>query len=107
MDLSLVREIMGSTPFFSAGGWNDKNSWSVLELGSCDALLYGRYFLSSPDLVDRLKYGHPLEEYDRSKFYYVLSRIVSIITRTTSFGSRRILKLSKGGAAGCEARYVE
>ncbi|KAF2495866.1 oxidoreductase [Lophium mytilinum] len=68
-DLSYFREIMGSTPFFSAGGWNDKNSWGVLESGACDALLYGRYFLSNPDLVERLKHGWPLERYDRATFY--------------------------------------
>ena len=34
-----------------------------------DGLLYGRYFISNPDLVDRLKTGKPLAPYDRSRFY--------------------------------------
>jgi 2,4-dienoyl-CoA reductase-like NADH-dependent reductase (Old Yellow Enzyme family) len=69
VDLSSFREIFGSTPFFSAGGWDDTNSWGVLESGKYDALLYGRYFISNPDIVDRLKHGIPLSEYDRSRFY--------------------------------------
>ncbi|CCH60834.1 hypothetical protein TBLA_0D03340 [Henningerozyma blattae CBS 6284] len=30
---------------------------------------YGRYFISNPDLVDRLENGLPLNSYDRSTFY--------------------------------------
>lgn len=69
MDLSPFRAIFGSTPFFSAGGWNDTNSWGVLESGKYDALLYGRYFISNPDLPKRLKEGISLAPYDRSRFY--------------------------------------
>lgn len=53
VDLSLFREIMGETPFFSAGGWNVNNSWNVLESGKYDALAYGRWFLANPDFVER------------------------------------------------------
>ena len=60
---------MGNTPFFSAGGWNDTNCWGVLETGECDALVMGRYFLSNPDLVERLRLGKPLTKYDRATFY--------------------------------------
>ena len=60
---------MGSTPFISAGGWNDTNCWGVLESDDYDALAIGRYFISTPDLVERLKLGRPLSKYDRSTFY--------------------------------------
>lgn len=53
VDLKLFREIFGDTPFFSAGGWNDKNSWGVLEENTYDALAIGRFFLANPDLVER------------------------------------------------------
>ncbi|KAF5001168.1 hypothetical protein FGRMN_1192 [Fusarium graminum] len=69
VDLSLFRSIFGDTPFFSAGGFNDVNSWGVLESGRYDALLYGRYFISNPDLVERLRNGWPLQSYDRATFY--------------------------------------
>ncbi|KAI1213967.1 FMN-linked oxidoreductase [Annulohypoxylon truncatum] len=70
-DISLepFRKIFGETPLFSGGGWNDKNSWGVLESGAYDALVYGRYFISNPDLVEKLRRGLPLSHYDRSTFY--------------------------------------
>jgi 2,4-dienoyl-CoA reductase-like NADH-dependent reductase (Old Yellow Enzyme family) len=67
--LDMFREIFGETPFFSAGGWDDTNCWGVIESGKYDALLYGRYFISNPDLVSRLKRGMPLAAYDRTRFY--------------------------------------
>jgi 2,4-dienoyl-CoA reductase-like NADH-dependent reductase (Old Yellow Enzyme family) len=69
IDLAPFRSIFGSTPFFSAGGFDATNSWGVLESGKYDALLYGRYFISNPDLPERLKQGLPLAMYDRSRFY--------------------------------------
>lgn len=69
VDLSVFREIFGDTPFFSAGGWDDTNCWGVVEGGKADALLFGRYFISNPDLVDRLRRGLPLSPYNRSRFY--------------------------------------
>ncbi|KAK2770527.1 hypothetical protein FQN53_005499 [Emmonsiellopsis sp. PD_33] len=68
-DLSRFREIFGPTPFISGGGWDDTNAWGVLESGKYDAFVFGRYFVSNPDLVERLKSGLPLSEYDRSRFY--------------------------------------
>ncbi|KAM0519129.1 hypothetical protein ACHAPE_004128 [Trichoderma viride] len=69
VDLSVFRKIWGDTPFFSAGGFDDTNSWGVVESGKYDALLYGRYFVSNPDLVERLRNGWPLAKYNRSRFY--------------------------------------
>jgi 2,4-dienoyl-CoA reductase-like NADH-dependent reductase (Old Yellow Enzyme family) len=53
IDLKVFRNIFGNTPFISAGGWNDKNSWGILEDGMYDALAIGRLFLSTPDLIER------------------------------------------------------
>jgi 2,4-dienoyl-CoA reductase-like NADH-dependent reductase (Old Yellow Enzyme family) len=69
VNLDEFRRIFGNTPFFSAGGWNDENSWGVIESGKYDALVYGRYYISNPDLVDRLKKGLSLTQYDRTRFY--------------------------------------
>lgn len=71
LDVSLApfRRIFGDTPFFSAGGFDDANAWGVLERGDYDALLFGRWFTSNPDLVERLRHGRPLAPYDRSRFY--------------------------------------
>jgi len=59
-DLKLFRDIFENTPFFSAGGWNDKNVWGVLEEGTYDALAIGRLFLSTPDIIDRFVLGNPI-----------------------------------------------
>ncbi|KAL9943422.1 hypothetical protein D7B24_008996 [Verticillium nonalfalfae] len=69
VDLSGFRKIFGSTPFLSAGGFDDQNSWGVIESGKYDAIAYGRYFISNPDLPERLREGLPLADYDRSRFY--------------------------------------
>jgi len=53
VDLKLFREIFGDTPFFSAGGWNMKNAWGVIEDGTYDGFAIGRLFLSTPDLIER------------------------------------------------------
>lgn len=44
---------------------------SVKEEVKCDRTLiaYGRFFISNPDLVDRLEKGLPLNKYDRATFY--------------------------------------
>jgi 2,4-dienoyl-CoA reductase-like NADH-dependent reductase (Old Yellow Enzyme family) len=67
VDLSAFRAIFADTPFFSAGGFDDENAWDAAE--TYDGLLYGRYFISNPDLPRRLCEGLPLAPYDRSKFY--------------------------------------
>ncbi|KAI9702322.1 MAG: hypothetical protein M1836_000801 [Candelina mexicana] len=69
VDLSLFRSIFGSTPFFSGGGWDNTNAWEAMASGKYDALLFGRWYISNPDLVERLKLGAPLNPYDRSRFY--------------------------------------
>lgn len=40
-----------------------------MQSGLCDGLLYGRHFISNPDLPRRLKEGLALNPYDRSRFY--------------------------------------
>ncbi|KAJ7182994.1 hypothetical protein C8R43DRAFT_868356 [Mycena crocata] len=57
-----------SRRFMSAGGYN-----RPLALESADTkdniVVFGRHFLSNPDLPDRLRHDIPLNEYDRLTFY--------------------------------------
>ena len=69
VDLSAFRAIFGDTPFLSAGGFDDTNAFEAVDDGRYDALLFGRYFVSNPDLPERLRKGLPLAKYDRSRFY--------------------------------------
>lgn len=67
VDLSVFQNIFDDTPFFSAGGFNDENAWDAAR--TYDGLLYGRYFISNPDLPRRLRERLPLAPYDRDRFY--------------------------------------
>ena len=53
----------------SAGGFEPDTAESAIEEGLIDAVAFGRYFVSNPDLVRRLRERLPLGEYDRNTFY--------------------------------------
>lgn len=55
--------------FLTAGNFNRDNSATKLEEDSADAIVMGRWFISNPDLVERLRNGWDLNKYDRSTFY--------------------------------------
>lgn len=52
----------------AAGGYNADNSADHANRTG-DLIAYGRYFISNPDLPERLKNGWPLQHYDRPTFY--------------------------------------
>ena len=52
-------------PLIRAGGYNNEN---FKQYDDC-AIAFGRYFISNPTLVDKLKTNEPLTKYDRSTFY--------------------------------------
>ena len=60
-----------NTPFLVGGGLKPNNILDGFkEDGSNgDAVLMGRYFISNPDIVERLRKGLPLTHYDRKTFY--------------------------------------
>lgn len=61
-------------PFFSgkivaAGGYDGAGAEAALASGQADAVAFGRFFISNPDLPKRLETGAALTPYDRSTFY--------------------------------------
>ncbi|CAE6486364.1 unnamed protein product [Rhizoctonia solani] len=63
-----ARIIWQPRPFFSAGGFNPESAF--LEAETKDVcIVMGRYFISNPDLPERLRHGIPLSPYDRGTFY--------------------------------------
>lgn len=64
----LFRKVFNGV-FISAGGYNAKNAKEALDNESVDAVVFGRLFISNPDLPARLKADLPLNPYDRSTFY--------------------------------------
>lgn len=55
-------------PCLSCGGWDDTNLAKAVDAG-WDAVAIGRWFVSNPDLPERLRLGKKLQEFDRSRFY--------------------------------------
>lgn len=55
--------------FLSAGGFNAESAKEVVEAGLADAVVFGRFFISNPDLPRKIKEGVAFTPYDRSTFY--------------------------------------
>ncbi|MFT8674562.1 MAG: alkene reductase [Acetobacter sp.] len=53
----------------AAGGFKGESAEMLLQAGYADAVAFGRYFISNPDLPERLRRNLPLTPYDRSTFY--------------------------------------
>ncbi len=53
----------------SAGGYQGESAAGAIASGHADAIAFGRWFISNPDLPHRLRVGAPLQAYDRSTFY--------------------------------------
>ncbi|KAF6837148.1 NADH:flavin oxidoreductase/NADH oxidase [Colletotrichum plurivorum] len=70
-NLTQFRDILkpAGIKFFTAGNFNRDNAATKLKSDEADAIVFGRYFISNPDLVERLRNGWALNPYDRSTFY--------------------------------------
>ncbi len=53
----------------SAGGYTPETAVRAVEDLTADAIAFGRWFISNPDLPERIRKGAPLNPYDRSTFY--------------------------------------
>jgi 2,4-dienoyl-CoA reductase-like NADH-dependent reductase (Old Yellow Enzyme family) len=69
-DLKWAKEALGSLiPVISAGIWDEESIWGAVETGRVDGCVFARWFVSNPDLVERLRNGWKFSEYNRGKFY--------------------------------------
>ncbi|KAH8732671.1 hypothetical protein GQ44DRAFT_765758 [Phaeosphaeriaceae sp. PMI808] len=59
----------GGVKFIAAGGFNRDNAAPKVESGDADLIIFGRWFISNPDLPKRLAEGLKLSQYDRDTFY--------------------------------------
>ncbi|TCD65522.1 hypothetical protein EIP91_002530 [Steccherinum ochraceum] len=66
-----IRAIWAPRPYLSAGGYDREGGLKAAERG--DIVVYGRHFISNPDLPVRLEKNIPLTPYDRDTFYTTLS----------------------------------
>jgi N-ethylmaleimide reductase len=58
----------------AAGGFEPDSAEAIVEKGDADLIAFGRHFLANPDLPKRIKFGLPLNAYDRATFYTFDSR---------------------------------
>jgi N-ethylmaleimide reductase len=58
-----------SGTFISAGGYNPELARAAVGSGEVDAVAFGRFFISNPDLVERIRLGKDLSPYNRATFY--------------------------------------
>jgi len=56
-------------PLIAAGGFERANAIAAVDGGKADAIAFGRYFISNPDLPKRLQLNAELNAYDRTTFY--------------------------------------
>ena len=53
----------------AAGGFEPHTAAAIVDHGNADLVAFGRYFISNPDLPERIRNGLPLSPYDRDTFY--------------------------------------
>ncbi|KAH7127390.1 NADH:flavin oxidoreductase/NADH oxidase [Dactylonectria macrodidyma] len=56
-------------PSITCGGWDATNAASAVEEKKWDVVAFAKWFVSNPDLPERLQLGKSLKDYDRSRFY--------------------------------------
>jgi N-ethylmaleimide reductase len=65
---SFLRKIFKG-PIIAAGGFDSHGAEAILTRGDADAVAFGRYFTSNPDLPERFRNGLPLTPYVRDAFW--------------------------------------
>lgn len=56
-------------PIIAAGGFDRVGANAMLQRGDADAIAFGRWFTSNPDLPERLRHGVSLTPYRREAFW--------------------------------------
>jgi NADPH2 dehydrogenase len=77
-NVDFLVDIWGKTsPVFIAGGFRPASAFTAVDQEYPDhdiVVVFGRYFISNPDLPFKIKEGIPLEPYNRNTFYKAKSR---------------------------------
>ena len=60
---------IATIPIVANGGFDQARAESAIAAGVCDAVAFGRPFISNPDLVERFRSGAPLNRWDADTFY--------------------------------------
>ncbi|MBD2520317.1 hypothetical protein H6G93_36335 [Nostoc sp. FACHB-973] len=66
--IDLLRTVYQGT-LLAVGGFDRQQGDEAIRSGRADAIVFGRPFISNPDLVERLRLNAPLSEGDVRTFY--------------------------------------
>jgi N-ethylmaleimide reductase len=69
VSLKPFRKCLKNTLAFTSGGYDATNWVQPIRDGDFDGIVFGRQFISNPDLVERLRNGWPLATPDKKTFY--------------------------------------
>ena len=67
--LEFVAQLWAPKPLLVAGGHKREDAEASTRKYSNSVAVYGRYFISNPDLVARVRHGVEFTPYDRKTFY--------------------------------------
>lgn len=67
-DYDSLRKRFSGT-YIANNGYDFKLANEVLDKNKADLIAFGKLFISNPDLVERLKLGAPLNDFDKATFY--------------------------------------
>ncbi|GAA5871333.1 hypothetical protein JCM3774_000913 [Rhodotorula dairenensis] len=68
-NLDFLHDMWAPRPFLIAGGFDAETAPVAADKFSNTVVVIGRYFISNPDLVRRIREGIPLTKYNRDTFY--------------------------------------
>lgn len=69
INLRAFEKVLKVTPKLATGNYNAQNCFEEVEKGELNAITFGRWFISNPDLVERIRAGKELAEWDMKTWY--------------------------------------
>ena len=69
LHLRHFEEVLKTTPVLANGNYDSENCFNEVEKGEVDGIVFGRYFISNPDLVDKLRLGKRLTKWNNATVY--------------------------------------
>ncbi|KAL1800716.1 hypothetical protein ACET3X_001058 [Alternaria dauci] len=62
-------EVLKTTPILANGNYDGENCFEEVEKGEVDAIMFGRWFISNPDLVEKIRLGKRLTKWNMATVY--------------------------------------
>ncbi|GKT55870.1 putative NADH-flavin oxidoreductase/NADH oxidase [Colletotrichum tofieldiae] len=69
LHLEHFQEVLQATPILASGNYDSKNCFEEVEKGQVDGITFGRWFISNPDLVEKLRLEKRLTKWNMATVY--------------------------------------